>query len=46
MGWLSTQDNHVLVRRTVAQPSVAHAHARTRARAAVLAAAAGLTLAF
>jgi hypothetical protein len=44
MGWLSTQDNHVLVRRTLARPSVAHAHAHARATA--LAAAASLTLAF
>jgi hypothetical protein len=42
MGWLSTQDNHILVRRTLARPSVAHAHARATA----LAAAASLTLAF
>jgi hypothetical protein len=42
MGWLSTQDNHVLVRRTLARPSVAHAHACATA----LAAAASLTLAF
>lgn len=40
MGWLSTQDNYVLVRRTLARSSVAHA------RATALAAAAGLTLAF
>jgi len=39
MGWLSTQDNYVLVRRTLARSSVAHA------RATALAAAAGLTLA-